>query len=202
MRALILCLVATAGAVLSGCVYTPDPWLRPERATADLKVDFNDPLLNHRQIMLFGPIDQQTAELTIQKLLYLDKRGTDPIDLFLQTPGGEMKHAMAVEEVMRLIRCPVNTYALSECNSGGSLLLAAGTGKRRAFRGGLIVVHGLRIHGKPPPEYTEHLQDTYTKFWRKRTRLPEDWLPLPPQPNHVLTAEKALEYGLVDEIVD
>jgi ATP-dependent protease ClpP protease subunit len=82
------------------------------------------------------------------------------------------------------------------------VLLAAGTGKRRAFHGAVIIVHGLTFYGNPPAEYRERIQDAHTQFWRKRTRLPDSWLPLPFGIEHILSAEQALEYGIVDEIVD
>ncbi len=166
-------------------------------------VDYKDPVLNQRKILLFGPIDQHAAELTIQKLLFLDGKSHAAIDLFLQTPGGQLKSGMAIEQVIRGIRSPVNTYALSECNSGGAYLLAAGTGKRRAFRGAVIMVHGLSFHGDiPPPDFVKVLAEGYDHFWRKRARLPESWFPISGGTNHFLSAEQALEYGLVDEVVE
>ena len=199
----LIVLVAIVGALLQGCCMT-QPTRQPEEASphADARVDFTDPVLNRRQILQFGTIDQRAAELTIQKLLFLDGKSHDPIDLYLQTPGGEFKCAMAIEQTMRLLKSPVNTYALSECNSGGAMLLAAGTGKRRAFHGAVVVLHGLKISGKPPPGFAEQLQDAYTHFWHQRSRLPEPWLPLPPGVIHVLSAEQALEYGVVDEVVE
>jgi ATP-dependent Clp protease protease subunit len=201
---IILLAVAVLGALLQGCYYTPQRTHQPERmiSQADARVDFSDPVLNRRQILLFGKIDQRAAELTIQKLLFLDGKSPDPIDLYLQTPGGEMKSTMAIQQTMGLLKCPVNTYALSECISGGAVLLAAGTGKRRAFHGAVIIVHGLTFQGKPPSEFTERIQDAYTQFWRKRSRLPDSWLPLPFGIEHILSAEQALQYGIVDEIVD
>jgi ATP-dependent Clp protease protease subunit len=166
------------------------------------RVDYTDPVLNQRRILLFGPIDQQAAELAIQKLLFLDSKNHDSIDLFLQTPGGELKSGMAIEQVMRVIRSPVNTYALSECNSGGAYLLAAGTGKRRAFRGALIMVHGISSHDNPPQDFVKVLCEGYDDFWRKHTRLPEVWFPISSGADHFLSAEQALKYGLVDELVD
>lgn len=65
----------------------------------------------------------------------------------------------------------------------------------------MVVVHGLKVHGKPPAGMLEQVQSAYTRFWRQRTRLPESWLPLPPDSLHVLSAEQALQYGLVDEII-
>jgi ATP-dependent Clp protease protease subunit len=191
------------GALLQGCS-TAQPTSEPEKtlSRADMRVDFTDPVLNSRKILLFGPIDQRAAEVTIQELLFLDGKGHDPIDLFLETPGGEMQYGWAIQQTMSLIHSPVNTYALSECNSAGAVLLAAGTGKRYALHGTLIVIHGMAFHGnKPPPVYVTDFQDSYTDFWRKRARLPQSWLPLPFDSLHFLTAEQALQYGIVDEVV-
>jgi ATP-dependent Clp protease protease subunit len=192
-------LIAVLAAAMQGCytVDQPDQTISP----ADTRVDFNDPVLNHRQILLFGPLDQQAAEITIQKLLFLDAKSHDPIDLYLQTPGGQIKHGMAIEEIIRIIKSPVNTYALSECNSGGAMLLAAGTGKRHAFHGAIIILHGLKVSGTPPAGFIDLIQGAYTDFWRKHSKLPEAWLPLPFNIIHVLSAEQALEYGIVDEVV-
>ena len=170
---------------------------------SDDRVDFNDPLLNSRKVLLFGEIGQSSAEVAIQKLLFLDGKGHEPIDLFLETPGGDMKYAWAVLQTMTLIQSPVNTYALSECNSGGAMLLAGGTGKRRAFHGAVIILHGLKPKGrrKPPAAFVADAQASYTDFWRTHARLPDSWLPLPLDSLRILTAEQALEYGIVDEIV-
>ncbi len=196
-----LFLLTALGVLLHGCC-APQRASKTEKATADARVDFTDPVLNSRKILLFGEIDEQAGAVTIQKLLFLDGKGHEPIDLFLQTPGGDMMYAFAIERTMRLLKSPVNTYALSECNSGGAVLLAAGTGKRRAFRGAVVIVHGLKVSGTPPPHLVELLQEAYTDFWRKHTRLPESRLPVPLGGMLVLSAEQALQYGVVDEVVD
>jgi ATP-dependent Clp protease, protease subunit len=199
MKGVRLAVVTLALAVLpSGCTiyYNGQESVRETRA-----IDYSDPVLNQRQILLIGEITEETAEETIQKLLYLDKQGTEPIDLFLLTPGGELKSAFAIEQVMKLLHAKVNTYALAECNSGGAFLLAAGTGERVAFSEALITVHGILVKGKPPTRVTGILQDYYTSFWRRRTHLPEAWLPIPANKFIFLTAQDALKYGLVDKII-
>jgi ATP-dependent Clp protease protease subunit len=199
----VLCSVAILALVSSGC-HTPHRTNLPEKpvAQAEARVDFTDPVLNQRRILLFGRIDQRAAELTIQKLLYLDGKSHEPIDLYLQTPGDEKQESLVVEGVLRSLKSPVNTWTVTGCNSGGALLLASGTGKRRAFRGAVIMIHGLTWRGKPPLEYTKPIQDDYTQLWRKRARLPEAWLPLPFGVMHILSAEQALQYGVVDEIIE
>ena len=194
-------LVPLAFAIGCHTPFNPPP-PKPSQSVSDVRIDYGDPVLNSRKILLIGDINDRVAEIAIQKFLYLDAKSQEPIDLYLQTPGGLFKPAMAIEQTIRLLKSPVNTYALSECNSGGAVLLAAGTGKRRAFRKSIIVVHGIKVTGKPPADFTEKIQDTNTDFWRRKARLPEEWLPIPSGTEHVLTAEQALEYGIVDEVID
>jgi hypothetical protein len=96
-------LMPILGVLLQGCCTFQSEVKVP---AADKRVDFADPVLNRRQVLLFGSIDQQAAEHTIQKLLFLEGISHDPIDLYLQTPGGEFKHAMAIEQVMRRLQSP------------------------------------------------------------------------------------------------
>ncbi len=194
---LILCSLAL---LLSGCaIYYSDN--RPSRAERP-SIDYEDPVLNNRQILLIGEIDEDMAQDTIQRLLYLDKKSQEPIDVYLQTPGGELKSAFAIEQVIKLLRSKVNTYALSECSSGGAFLLASGTGQRAAFSDALIIVHGMVVKGKPPEKMKNILQDYYTAFWKRRTHLPASWLPIPPGKLIFLTSQDAMKYGLVDKIIE
>lgn len=163
-------------------------------------LDPNDPLLEKRTVLLFGRIDSASAEICIAKLLHLAARSTRPIDLYLLTPGGEMTAAIAIEQVMRGLRAPVNTIAIGECSSAGAFLLAAGTGKRTAVRGTTIVLHGMQFTGDPPPGAPENLQNYYTGFWLEEASLPEAWLPMAPGAVHALTAREALRFGVVDAV--
>lgn len=197
MAATLLTLVA------SGCTIIMQPDDSASTAPSRRPIPFDDPVLNQRRIFLFGDVTKAMAEETVEKLFYLDGQGSKPIDLFIMTPGGDLKAAFSIENAMRLINSPVNTHALAECNSAGAVLLAAGTGERVAFRGAMIVLHGFQARGprKGKKEFIDGMQDYYTAFWRERARLPADWLPLPQNSLRFLTAEQALEYGLVDRIV-
>ena len=202
-RASFLFILLCVALFQSGCVIQlSDSALSGPHSKTPVPVDFADPVLNRRQILVFGDIDEKLAERTIQKLLFLEGKSHESIDLYLMTPGGDLKSALAIEHVMRSIKSPVNTCALSECNSGGALLLASGTGRRKAFRGAIVVVHGMKVRGKPPADMLQQMQDGYARFWRQRARLPEAWLPLPQDVIHVLSAEQALEYHVVDEIIE
>jgi ATP-dependent Clp protease, protease subunit len=197
----LTCALLAAALAQSGCLVHFDERRTETGGDADSRPDFGDPVLNGRKILVFGEIDEGAGKRVIQELLYLDSQNHDPIQMYLMTPGGDFSAALSIAQVMRLIASPVNTCALAECNSGGTVLLAAGTGKRKAFAGGMIVVHGVKVQGKLPRGMLAQTQSAYTQFWRQRTRLPESWLPLQPNSIHVLSAEQALQYGIVDEVV-
>ena len=189
-------LLLSAG-LWTGCTVLVDPGHVPK---PDLTVDLADPVLNRRRVFVVGTLTSASAAETVRQLLHLDAQSSEPIDLFLMTPGGDLKAAFAVEHAFQMIRSKVNTVALGECNSGGAVLLAAGTGERRAFPDSVIVVHGMVPKNHPPARYTELTQEAYTDFWHRCARLPESWLPLPQGRVFVLSAREALEYGLIDRI--
>lgn len=187
-----------AASVLQGCTILVHP---PPTAESEVPIDFADPMLDDRRVMVAGTITEATAAATIRRLLFLDARDDRPIELYLMTPGGDLKAAFAIERAMRGMRSRINTCAIGDCNSSGVVLLAAGTGERRAYHDSALVIHGMQVKGKPPARYVELTQETYTGFWRRRARLPEAWLPLPPGKLFVLTAQEALEYGVIDRII-
>src|SRR5687768_10950720 len=114
-RSAMLLMCALLTTLSTGCVTTaPLPPVKVNTSPAEVRVDFTDALLNRRQVLLIGPLDERSAEILIQKLLYLNGKGHDPIDLYLQTPGGDLKSAMSVYHVMQMLDVKVNTYALSE----------------------------------------------------------------------------------------
>jgi ATP-dependent Clp protease protease subunit len=195
--------VAASAVLLQGC-YTSRPTHPPEKTVSpsEARVDFTDPVLNQRKIFLFGRMDLRVAEMTVQKLFFLDGKSHDPIDIYIESPGDTHQESLVIEHAIRLLKSPVNTCTFTGCNSGGALLLASGTGKRRAFRGAVIILHGLTWRGNPPREFTQPIQDDYMQLWRKRARLPDSWLPFPFDVHHIVSAEQALEYGIVDEVID
>ncbi|MBL9174941.1 MAG: ATP-dependent Clp protease proteolytic subunit [Verrucomicrobiales bacterium] len=196
-------LAASLIALCAGCAVSLESPGTPGGVTRKrAEVDYSDPVLNQRRIFVFGSITETVAEEVIRKLYYLDGVSGEPITLYLLTPGGELKASFAIVEVMQALRSRVNTVGMAECNSGGAVLLAAGTGERSAHRGSIIVVHGMKVHGSPPPDFVRAVQVTYTGFWKRHARLPAAWLPLVPDKTYVLTAAQALEYGLVDRVVD
>lgn len=164
-------------------------------------LDFSNPVLNQRRVFVVDEITSETAESTIRQLLYLDTQGQEPITLYLMTPGGDLNAAFAIQRAVEMLRSKVSTVALGECNSGGAVLLAGGTGDRRAYSDSVIVLHGMKVSGRPPARYVELNQVVYTAFWREHAHLPQSWLPMPQEKTFVLSAQEALEYGVIDSIL-
>lgn len=197
IRAVIYCLLSAA--LLTGCSIRIQP--KADRSP-HLHTELDDPVLQQRRVFLVGHVNNLSAAEVIRQLVHLDTLSEQTIHLDLLTPGGELASVQAIVHTLQTLRSRVDTCALGECNSGGAMLLAAGTGERTAFRDSIIVIHGIATDGKPPARYRELSQDGYTRFWRQNARLPEAWLPIPHDKLIFLNPEEALEYGIIDRIVE
>jgi len=186
---------------LTGCVLITDSGHNHAKEGAPApSIDFKDPVLNQRKIVVTAPLNELTAKEVILKLQYLDSLGTDPIDLYLKTDGGPIQDAFAVIDVMRALRSRVNTWALGNCNSAGAMILVAGTGRRFAYPNAVIAIHGGKKVGRVPPAYLRVVDAQVQALWKQRAKLPAEWFPLRGDAMHFLPPEKALEHGVIDEI--
>ena len=114
------------------------------------QMSIDDMLLENRIIFLIGEISYGKAAEVIMKLLYLDnlKRASE-ISLYINSPGGSVDDTMAIYDTMRFINSPVATYCIGRAQSGGAIVLAAGTkGKRHALPHAKIMLHALNCPGK------------------------------------------------------
>jgi ATP-dependent Clp protease protease subunit len=186
--------------ILQGCLLVSSDMTTEQ--TVDARLDFSDPVLNQRRVILAGEITESSAAKVIREMLYLDALTNQPIDLYLLTPGGDLEATLAIERTMRSLRSPVNTWALGECSSGGAMLLAAGTGERRAFKDSIILVHGVLGASRLPRKHADLEYASVDEFWKHYARLPESWVPIPPGKWYILNAEQARTYGVIDKIID
>jgi ATP-dependent Clp protease protease subunit len=120
----------------------PDARLQVQyQRTREMTLD--DLLLENRIVFLIGEISYRLAAEVIMKLLYLDnlKRGVE-ISLYINSPGGAVDDTMAIYDTMRFIGSPVATYCIGRAQSGGAVILAAGTkGRRHALPHAKIMLH-------------------------------------------------------------
>jgi len=166
------------------------------------RIDPDDPFLRERKIILASTINALSSVEVIQDLLYLDSQSDEPINLFIDTSGGHLDQAMAILDLIPTLRSPVNTWAIGKCNSGGAMLLMAGTGTRYIYPSTILVIHGPQVtSGDPPREMTRFLLERVNILYREHARFPNDWLPIGMNDLHYLTPTQAVGYGVADEIV-
>ena len=107
------------------------------------QMSLDDMLLENRIVFLIGEISYARAAEVIMKMLYLDnlKRGTE-VSLYINSPGGSVDDTMAIYDTMRFVSSPVATYCIGRAQSGGAVILAAGTkGKRHALPHAKVMLH-------------------------------------------------------------
>ena len=172
--------------------------------------DIYSRLLKDRIIFLGGEVTDDEANLIVAQMLFLE--GDDPdkdISLYINSPGGSITAGMAIYDTMQYIRCDVSTICIGMAASMGAFLLAAGAkGKRRALPNGEILIHqplgGARGQATEVAIHAEQLSKTREKMNRilaERTGQSVEQIALDTERDHYMTAEEALKYGLIDEII-
>ena len=174
-----------------------------EKGAVRERTDYSDPVLvDLRTILLTTEINESSSREIISKLLFLDRLSHQPINLYLSTYGGFIKDAFSIIDVVETLDSPVNTIGMGACYSGGALLLAAGTGTRSVMPNTTIVLHSPTPEGKANTLLSEMWLKINRDFLSRRTRLPAGKLPTQPDRRLVLSLPDALEFGLIDTIIN
>ena len=172
--------------------------------------DIYSRLLQDRIIFLGGEIDDDTANLVVAQMLFLE--GDDPdkdIFLYINSPGGSVSAGLAIYDTMQYIKCEVSTICIGLAASMGAFLLAAGArGKRRALPNAEIMIHqpsvgaqgqatDISIHAEQILRIRERLNEILSA----RTGQPVEKVRLDTERDNYMSAEQARAYGIVDEII-
>jgi ATP-dependent Clp protease protease subunit len=166
-------------------------------------VSNDDALIRSRTIVLARDVNANSAHHLITALLRLDREAPGkPIDLYLRTNGGWNDDLFAIISVIESLKSPVNTIATGSTYSAGATILASGTGVRRALPNTLIMVHDNLEVDAEPGSFDRLDADRGVAFWKRRAKLPKSWFTESGDESRYLTAEQALEYGIIDEIVE
>ena len=172
--------------------------------------DIYSRLLKDRIIFLSGEIDDVTANLVVAQMLFLEMEDPDKqISLYINSPGGSVTAGMAIYDTMQYLRCPVSTLCIGMAASMGAFLLTAGAkGMRRILPNAEIMIHqplggaqgqatDIAIHA----EYIMKIKKKLNTILAQRTGQPLEKVEADTERDHFLSAEEALAYGIVDEIV-
>jgi ATP-dependent Clp protease protease subunit len=167
-------------------------------------------LLKERIVFLGYPISDQIANLVVAQLLYLNGEDPNqPINMYINSPGGSVYAGLAIYDTMQMIKAPVSTYAVGVTASMGTVLLAAGTkGRRYALPHATIHLHPA---GGGAQGYTEDVRIAFREQERVQTQLfhlvgkhtGHTWKEIEKdfERDRYMNAIEAKEYGLVDELL-
>jgi ATP-dependent Clp protease protease subunit len=176
-------------------------------------MDIYSRLLNDRIVFLGTSIDDQVANAIMAQLLHLDAEdsGRD-ISLYINSPGGSVHAGMAIYDTMQFVECDVATTAIGMAASMAAVLLAAGTkGKRYALPNARILLHQPHIQQGPSGQvsdveiYARELAQTkrrMNELLANSTGQPFEKVERDTDRDYILGAKEAVEYGVIDRIVD
>ncbi len=173
--------------------------------------DIYSRLLNDRIIFLGEEINDVTASLVVAQLLYLEAQDPEKdISLYINSPGGSISSGMAIYDTMNFIKCDVSTICIGMAASMGAFLLAAGTkGKRIALPNSEIMIHqplgGMQGQASDIKIHADHIlkiKDKMNRLLSEMTGQPLEKVKADTDRDNFLSAEEALEYGLIDKVFD
>ena len=172
--------------------------------------DIYSRLLDDRIIFITGEINDAVANTVIAQMLYLESKSAKaPISLYINSPGGVSQSGLAILDTMNYIKCPVSTICIGLCASAAALLLAGGQkGKRFSLPNAKIMIHQPwgAVHGQVTEieiYYKEGKKDRnkYASLIAQFCGKPEDAVNHDIERDNYMSAEEALKYGLIDEIL-
>ena len=186
------------------------PMVIESSARGERAFDIYSLLLRERIIFLGTPISDQIANLIVAQLLYLEREDPDKeISLYIHCPGGLISAGLAIYDTMQLTRCDISTICVGLAASMGTLLLCAGAkGKRYALPNATIHMHqpiggaqGQAADIAIAAKEIIRMQEKLRSIIAKHTGQPLEKIARDTDRDFYLSAEQAVEYGLVDEIL-
>ncbi len=186
------------------------PYVVEQTNRGERSYDIYSRLLNDRIIMLTEEVNNVSASLIVAQLLYLEGQdATKDISLYINSPGGSVTDGMAIYDTMQYIKCDVSTICMGMAASMGAFLLAAGTpGKRFALPNSDIMIHqpsgGAQGQATDIMIHADHIIQTKKKLntiLAEKTGQPYDVIARDTERDNFMTAQQALEYGLIDKVL-
>ncbi len=197
-----------------GPIATPRDLLVPnvieQTPRGERGMDIYSRLLKERIIFIGTPIDDNVANLAVAQLLFLQSEdATKDISIYINSPGGSVYAGLAIYDTMQHLKCDVSTFCMGMAMSMGAILLAGGTkGKRYALPNSTILIHqplggaeGQATDIEITAREIIRLRDTLYGILVKHTGQPPERIKEDSDRNFYMTADFALKYGLVDEIL-
>ena len=187
------------------------PMVIEQTSRGERSFDIYSRLLKERIIFLGEEVNETTASLVVAQLLFLEAE--DPskdISLYINSPGGSVTAGMAIYDTMQYIKCDVSTICIGMAASMGAFLLAGGTkGKRMALPNAEVMIHqplggaqGQATDIKIAAEHILRTKEKLNKILAANTGKPYEEICNDTERDNWLTAQQAVEYGLIDAVVE
>ena len=192
------------------------PYVVEQTSKGERSYDIFSRLLKDRIIFLGEDVNPTSASLVIAQLLFLESEDPDKeIFLYINSPGGSITDGMGIVDTMNYIKCPVTTICVGLAASFGAVLLANGEkGKRFATPNSEILIHQPLIGGqgggisgqateiKIHADHMIRTSEKLNKLLSEKTGQPIEQIEKDTERDHYMSAQEALEYGLIDGIMD
>lgn len=190
------------------------PYVIEQTSRGERSYDIFSRLLKDRIIFLAEDVNPASASLVVAQLLFLESEDPDKeINLYINSPGGSITDGMAIVDTINYIKCPVSTICIGMAASMGAVLLASGAkGKRYATPNAEILIHQPLIGGgglsgqtteiKIHADHMVRTREKLNKLLSERTGQNLETIERDTERDNYMTAQQALEYGLIDAIMD
>ena len=187
------------------------PYVIEQTSRGERSYDIYSRLLKERIIFLGEEVNDVTAGLVVSQLLFLESEDPDKdINLYINSPGGSVTAGMAIYDTMQYVKCDVSTMCMGMAASMGAFLLSGGTkGKRLALPNAEIMIHqpsgGAQGQATEIGIAAEHILRTKKKLntiLSENTGQPYETIVKDTERDNWLTAQEALEYGLIDKVME
>lgn len=186
------------------------PYVIEQTNRGERSYDIFSRLLKDRIVFLGGQVTDDSANLVVAQMLFLEMEDPEAdIMFYINSPGGSVSAGMAIYDTMQYLRCEVSTLCIGMAASMGAFLLSAGAkGKRKALPNAEIMIHqpsggasgqasDIAIHAEQILRIRQNLNEILAKNTGKDIATIERDV----ERDHFMTAKQALEYGLIDEII-
>ena len=186
------------------------PYVVEQTNRGERQYDIFSRLLNDRIVVLSDEVNDATASLVVAQLLFLESQDAEKdISFYINSPGGSVSAGLAIYDTMQYIKCDVSTICMGMAASMGAFLLSSGAkGKRFALPNSEIMIHqpsgGAQGQATEIEIVAKHILRTKEKLNRilsENTGKPIEEIALDTDRDNFMSAEEALEYGLVDKIL-
>ena len=185
------------------------PMVLEQTARGERSYDIYSRLLKERIVFVVGPIDDNVANLIVAQLLYCESENADKdVQLYINTPGGSVTAGLAIYDTMQFIHCEVSTLCVGQAASMGALLLAGGNkGKRYCLPNSRVMIHQPSGGSRGQASDIEiqakeilYLRERMNTIMAQHTGRTVAQIAQDTERDHFLTADQAVEYGIVDQV--